>query len=202
MAATLALIKSRMLLPPEPGEDGEEASDPRAELIARLLEYQRFKEVAEALALKRRLGRDVFDAQGAEPLPIPESERDLEVGLFELIEAFRRVLGAADANEPVHAVELEVEKFTVRDRMLSVMERLASVESIEFSQIFETPIGALVSRPLVVATFLAILELARLAALRLYQGVADDGAPSGPIRLRRSPENAGVDWRARISELM
>jgi segregation and condensation protein A len=202
MAATLALIKSRMLLPPEPGEEGQEPPDPRTELIARLLEYQRFKEVAEALALKRRLGRDVFDAQGALPLPVPESERDLEVGLFELLEAFRRVLSKADASEPVHAVELEVEKFTVRDRMLSVMERLASAESIEFAQIFDTPIAAAVSRPLVIATFLAILELARLSALRIYQGLADDGSPSGPIRLRRSPEGAEVDWRARISELM
>src|SRR5262245_45611952 len=92
MAATLAWIKSRMLLPPS--EDGEEAegADPRAELVARLLEYQRFKEVAEQLGDRTLEGRDVFAAQveGAEERP--DDERPLAVSLVALLEAFRRVL--------------------------------------------------------------------------------------------------------------
>ena len=66
IAATLALIKSRMLLPPEGEEDDDEGLDPREELVQRLLEYQRYKEVAEELGRRRLLGRDVFPAQGGE----------------------------------------------------------------------------------------------------------------------------------------
>ena len=207
MAATLALIKSRMLLPPEPGEDDGEETDPRAELVQRLLEYQRFKEVAEGLGLRRRLGRDVFDPQGLELDSVPEYEREIEVGLFELLEAFRQVLRSADEKDPtVHAVELETEEFTVRERIYAVMELLEQNDSIEFTQIFEQPgqpAGAVPTKPLVVASFLAILELARLFALRIYQGVGDEGAPVGPIRLRKIDDNIdGIGWRERVADLM
>src|SRR5262249_41469602 len=92
MAATLAWIKSRMLLPPEDTEGDEEGPDPRAELVARLLEYQRFQEVAEALGRRPLLGRDVFAAPGRDVEPPPEGEREIEVGLLQLLEALRRVL--------------------------------------------------------------------------------------------------------------
>ena len=92
MAATLALIKSRMLLPTEPGEGEDDEVDPRAELVARLLEYQRFKEVAENLSRRRLLGRDVFEAKGPVPERPADSEREIEVGIFELLTAFRTVL--------------------------------------------------------------------------------------------------------------
>ena len=75
MSATLAWIKSRMLLPPEPSEEEGEAIDPRAELVARLLEYQRFKEAASDLGERPLLGRDVFPARGPDPEPVPEAER-------------------------------------------------------------------------------------------------------------------------------
>ena len=80
-----------MLLPPEGEEEGE-GPDPRAELAARLLEYQRYKEAAGELGERRLLGRDVFPAWGLRPEPPPEGEREIEVGLFELLEAFRRAL--------------------------------------------------------------------------------------------------------------
>ncbi len=204
MAATLALIKSRTLLPSEDGEEEDDAGDPRAELIARLLEYARYKEVAEELSKMRLLGRDVFAAVSAGPERIPEGEREIEVGLFELIDAFRLVLEHAPTSE-IHIVEAE--EVSVRDRMIFVMELLAQGASVEFNQIFENPSGALPGRPLIVATFLAILELTRLAALTIYQGVDDLGAPAGPIRLRMvAPEvnskPGELDWSERISELM
>jgi segregation and condensation protein A len=196
MAATLAWIKSRMLLPPEPGEE-EEGPDPRAELVARLLEYQRFKEAAQTLGERVRLGRDVFRAAGAEPETRPEAEREIEVGLLQLLDAFRRVLAAARGAG--HAHELVSETIHVRDRMLHVMDALAEAETLEFSALFRNESGGWGSRALLVATFLAILELTRIAAIRIYQGVSPEGVPEGPIRLRRSAE-ASADWQARVAE--
>ena len=202
MAATLALIKSRMMLPSEQEDEEGEAYDPRAELIQRLLEYERYKEVADELGQRRLLGRDVFPATATGLDPVPDSEREIEVGLFELIDAFRVVLqSAGEAN--VHEVETEV--VSVRDRMLFVMERLEAAENVEFNRLFETEGGGIPSRPIIIATFLAILELARLAATHIYQGLGESGAPSGPIRLRRGSgfdADGGVHWRQRISELM
>ena len=209
MAATLALIKSRMLLPPDGEEEAAEGLDPRAELVARLLEYQRYKEAAELLGRRRLLGRDVFDAQGAAPGRVPDAERAIEVGLFELLDAFRQVLDRTDEGGGVHEVDLATETFTVRERVIAIMELLERVESIEFTQVFERAGGSRPSRPLVIASFLAILELARLQALRIYQGIGETGNPNGPIRLRATldpPEGgtseATAHWRDRISDLM
>lgn len=204
MAATLALIKSRMLLPQEAQED-EEAIDPRAELVQRLLEYQRYKEVAEALARRRLLGRDVFSVVGPGPEPMPEGEREIEVGLFELLAAFRAVLQNESAADLKH--EVETEHVTVRDRMMVVMELLDQHESIEFMQIFRpTEPGGESARPtraVLVATFLAMLELARLSALRIYQGLSERGTPEGPIRVRRAVVASDEPkWRDRITETM
>jgi segregation and condensation protein A len=203
MAATLALIKSRMLLPPEGEEEGEEALDPRSELVARLLEYQRYKEVAEALARRRLLGRDVFEVQGAGLESNCEAEREIEAGLFELLDAFREVLrGARDRGEGIHEVEIEI--VTVRERMVAVMDLLEGAGSLEFGQLFESSVGGRPSLSMLVATFLAILELARLSALRLYQSASPSGAPEGPIRLRSvsSERSEERSWSERISELM
>ncbi|MFP8874686.1 MAG: segregation/condensation protein A [Myxococcota bacterium] len=199
MAATLALIKSRILLPAEPGE-GEEEADPRAELVARLLEYQRFKEVAESLSRRRLLGRDVFEARGSEPERRPESEREIEVGLFELLTTFREVLASADQPPEVHDVEAEV--FTVRERMLELAGMFERHDTLEFMRVFDTPAGESPSRPLLVATFLAVLELVRMGMFRVYQGSNEAGAPEGPIRLRRASAEGAEVWASRIAELM
>jgi len=201
MAATLALIKSRMLLPPEPSEEEEETFDPRAELVARLLEYQRFKEVGEALGQRRLLGRDVFEVRGAAPERVADADREIEVGLFELLDAFRQVLAAG--RDAGHVHEVETEHVTVRERMIAVMELLEQVDNVEFHEIFETGGRRAPSRALLVATFLAILELARLMALRLYQGVDAEGAPEGAIRLRAAAAEPGMpSWYDRISDTM
>jgi len=201
MAATLALIKSRMLLPREGEGEGEDPGDPRADLVARLLEYQRYKEAAEALSERRLLGRDVYRAQGAEPEPTPEAVREIEVGLFDLLEAFRTVLAAAPATDLSHTVESE--EVTVRDCMVFVMSLFDEKETVEFRQIFGRDGGAAPGRPLVIATFLAVLELARLSALRLFQSLNAAGVPEGEIRLRAVRDSdASSNWADRITDTM
>jgi segregation and condensation protein A len=200
MAATLAWIKSRMLLPVEAESDDEDGLDPRAELIARLLEYQRFKEASEELAERSRLDRDVFAAVGPAPEPTPEGEREIEVDLVLLIEAFRRVLASAEP-EGSHLHEVEAESVTVHERMIAVMEVLERADAIDFERVFILENGRAPSRPVLVTTFLGLLELVRLAAIRVYQGVGEDDVPTGPIQLRRV-QDAGVDWRERIAEIM
>jgi len=200
MAATLAWIKSRMLLPPDPSAIQEEGGDPRAELVARLLEYQLFKEAAGELDERSLLGRDVFAATAPGPEPAPEAEREIEVGVFQLVEAMRRVLARAQHSGAAHEVEVEV--ITVRERMLAVMEALRHREACEFEELLREEGGDWASRALIVATFLAILELTRLEAIGLYQGVDDTGVPQGVIHLRRRAAAGDESWGARVSELM
>ena len=201
MAATLAWIKSRMLLPAERvGEDGEEI-DPRAELVARLLEYQRFKEVATELGERKRLGRDVFAASGFELEAPAESEREIEVGLFDLVEAYRRVLEVKrDAESKPH--EIEAEEITVRDRMMEIMTVLGPRPSMDFDTLLREEQNRPYTKVLVVVTFLAILELTRIAAIRIYQGLDDLGLPEGPIHLRRSIEPGDTAWIEQLPESM
>jgi len=198
MAATLAWIKSRMLVPTDSGVEESEGPDPRAELVARLLEYQRFQQAAAELDGRSLLGRDVFAPPGVEPGPEDRDPATLEVKvtLFELIDAFRKVLQRAHDAGLVH--EVVVETLTVRERMVAVMDRLAGEDSIEFLELMPAGGG---QRALVIATFLALLELTRLAAVRIYQGVDAAGAPQGPIRVRRAGNDTTV-WSTRISELM
>lgn len=201
MAATLALIKSRMLLPDEGAED-EEDSDPRADLVQRLLEYQRFKEAAETLSHRRLLGRDVWSVVGPGPEKTPDSEREIEVGLFDLVAAFKDVLDSAEGAALKH--EIESEPVTVRDRMLVVMDLLEETETVEFMRIFETPgEDGPPTRAVLVATFLAVLELARLSVLRIYQGLSEAGTPEGAIRVRRAMiDSEDPEWRALIADTM
>jgi segregation and condensation protein A len=200
MAATLAWIKSRMLLPQESvGEDGEEI-DPRDELVARLLEYQRFKEAADKLGDRPLLGRDVFDVQPVDLTTVPESEREIEVGLFELVEAYKSAIADAPTKPKIH--EIEVESVTVHERMIAVMEALEKHESLEFEQMLLQADGTRPSRPVLVTSFLAILELTRLAALRLYQSVNEARVPVGPIHLRRTFAPGDSGWQELIADVM
>ena len=200
MAATLAWIKSRMLLPPDGSGEEEEGSDPRAELVARLLEYQRYREAAGELGERPLLGREVFVAVGAPPPAPAEAEREIEVGLFELVEAFRRALAAAPPSGAPH--EVEIETITVRERMLVVMEALSLRDSMEFEQLLLAGESRAGSRAVLVATFLAILELCRLAALRIYQTADASGRPEGPIHVRGALDADAAVWRERIAEIM
>ncbi len=172
MAATLAHIKSKMLLPPDPSqaddevEPGEEI-DPRAELIRRLLEYQKYKHAAEQLLSRGVAGRDVFtrgmeapEAMGPAPLA--------SVGLFKLLDAFQAVLKRANQEM---AFEITAEGVSIQDRMSLLTERLRGQKHVTFDELFED------ARTVyeVVVTFLAILEMAKRRLTRIYQ--ADVLAP-------------------------
>jgi segregation and condensation protein A len=167
--------------------------------VARLLEYQRYREVADALGQRPLLGRDVFEASAAGPDARPESERELEVDLWKLVQAFRDVLRRARPEPSPHAVETE--RVTVLECMRRVMERLAEREVLAFDELFLGPQGETPSRARLVATFLALLELARLAALRLYQSRAGTGVPRGPIQVRLAPGGLAGVWAERIADV-
>ena len=199
MAATLAWIKSRMLLPPDPSAIQNEEADPRAELVARLLEYQRFKEVSGELGERSLLGRDIFAAVTPGPDPTPDAEREIEVGVFQLVEAMRRVMTRATHSGAAH--EVEAETITVHERMLAVMEALTAREACEFEELVRKN-GDWASRPIIVTTFLAILELTRLEAIGLYQGVDDMGVPRGAIHVRRRVSPGDQGWVERVADLM
>jgi segregation and condensation protein A len=199
MAATLALIKSRMLLPPDPCADEDEGPDPAALLLERLLEYKRYKEVAERLSERDQLNREVFVVQGPSPELAPEAEREIEVGVYELLKAYKELLDRGFHSGAAHTFERE--PVTVHERMVAVMELLSARESVEFFEIFEVS-GVQPTRELLVVTFIAILELAKIAATHIFQSFNDDGTPEGPIRLRVRENTDGHDWSERIAEIM
>jgi segregation and condensation protein A len=164
MAATLALIKSRMLLPAAE-EDEVEEPDPRAELVQQLLEYQRYREAALALAERPLLHRDVFVR---EPLDDPEvtasSESPrLKVTVWELLEAFRGVLKRLRP-EAVH--EVLTERVSLRDRARALLQALGVARCLEFDSCFEEA----ATRIEIIITFLALLELMKIGAVRATQG--------------------------------
>ncbi len=185
MAATLAHIKSRMLLPPAPGEEDEElAGDPRAELARRLAEYAVFKEVAAEFERRPVLGRDVFTAL-ADVSGLPETEPTLHVSLFALVESMRRVL--EELPEEERHLQVELERVTLRERMIAVMDQLrnGSGDAVRFEDLLRD--GEL-TRHRVVVTFLAVLELAKIQALRLFQNLNPAGRPFGPVRVSQAVE--------------
>jgi segregation and condensation protein A len=163
MASTLLHIKSKMLLPKSSEEEGEEEEDPRAELIRRLLEYQKYKQAALDLEKRPLLDRDVFiRLVTAAPEEEPEEER-IEVDLFELLEAFRKVLERVKP-ETVHEVILE--HLSVEDKIQEIMTLLERENrSMAFHRLFPEQ----ASRRVVVITLLAILELVKMKRIRIFQ---------------------------------
>jgi segregation and condensation protein A len=164
MAATLAHIKSKMLLPTPPDdqdEEGELELDPRAELVRRLLEYQKYKEVAEQLGGRSLLGRDVFP-RGA-PAPSIEGPAPLaQVSLFKLLDAFQSVLERAKTTLD-H--EIDFERFSITDRIIQLADVLRNAGRLPFERLF----AGQQSRAELIVTFLALLEMTRLRMTRLIQ---------------------------------
>lgn len=167
MAATLLYIKSRMLLPKEEKikTEDEEGLDPRIELVRQLVEYERFKEAAGTLVARERIWRESF---GRDPLPLPVeavNEEDIaaeDLQLFDLLSAFQEVLDRAPNDQ---FVEVSKEVWTVQDRIQLILERLEGEPTIPFEGLFEQHW----SRPLIIVTFLALLELVRMNLVRLFQ---------------------------------
>lgn len=189
MAATLLHIKSKMLLPATEEEEGEkEEEDPRAELVRRLLEYQRFKEAAQQLVKGPLLDREVFVRSFfGDSLEEKEKEEKVsgEVTLFDLLEAMKKVLEALPAEE---FQEISAEHLNIKDKILHIMERLWEADSMAFTDFYT----ASTSRREIVVTFLALLELLRLRMIRVYQGETFGSirifSPVGPEEGRKTIE--------------
>lgn len=163
MASTLLHIKSKMLLPQrEEGEEEDQEEDPRAELVRRLLEYQKYKMAAEELIARPMLDRDVFVRLNPQE-PEETQEERIEVTLFDLLEAFRKMLSRA-REEPAH--EIVLDRITVEERIQEILSLLREEKkSIAFHLLF--PEGA--SRRMIIVTFLAILELVKMRWIRVFQ---------------------------------
>ena len=171
MAATLAEIKSRMLLPRVGEDEEDEDVDPRAELIRRLQEYERFKQAAEDLDALPCLGRDVFGTEVAVPDKHVEQPPP-DVDLRELMLALGEVLRRADLFTS-HRIEREV--LSVRERMSRVLAAVNPDTFVEFTSLFDITEG----RMGVVVTFMAVLELIKTSLLELVQA-----EPYGVIHVR------------------
>lgn len=167
MAATLAHIKSKMLLPQAPTADANEEQeegyqeDPRAELIRRLLEYQKYKAAAEHLGSRPIAGRDVFPrgmpapaAQGPAPLA--------SIDMYKLLDAFSSILKRVQGRA---SLEVEAERITIHERMTQLTDLLREVGSCTFDELFESDR----TRYEVVVTFLALLEMTKLRMTRIFQ---------------------------------
>ncbi len=162
MAATLIHIKSRMLLPAGDDEpDEEEGVDPRDELVRRLLEYQRYKDAAMELEQREILTRDVF-VRGVPPTEEVGPRGFREISIFELLGALKRVIERLP-KDTVHEVTLE--KITVREKMTLLLDKLR----IEGRVLFESLFDEVKTRMEVVVTFLAMLELVKVRAIRIVQ---------------------------------
>jgi segregation and condensation protein A len=165
MAATLIHIKSRMLLP-APEEPEEDEEDPRAELVRQLLEHKTFKEIAANLGSRPLLERDVFTRAAVLPEDVVESTGDeellMEIGVFELIEAFHRIVSQTDKQE---LLEIDLEKLSLTDIINEIMEQL----SIKKSLAFEDLLGGRRDRRRIIYSFLALLELIKMRMVKAYQ---------------------------------
>ena len=184
MAAMLAEIKSRMLLP-RPVEIDEEA-DPRAELVRRLQEYERYKQAAEDIDQIPRVGRDVF------PVEIQAPEKQLvrkppEVSLQELLIAAKQAMSRAELFSHHH---VQMEALSVRERMSMVLEVTGSDEFIPFISLFQPAEG----RMGVVVALLAVLELIKESLIELVQS-----EPFAPIYIRAALSGAVLEDKQQVA---
>jgi len=174
MAAMLAEIKSRMLLP-RSSELEEDEEDPRAQLIRRLQEYERFKKVAEEIEDIPRMERDTWQGS-ANPPDLHRARTDPEVDMRELLLALGEVLRRADMFESHH---IQREALSTRERMSQILERLAGQHFVPFVALFSAREG----RRGVVVTFLAVMELIKEALVEIVQ--TED---FGPIHVKARAE--------------
>ncbi len=170
MAAMLAEIKSRMLLPRQQSEE-EDEEDPRAELIKRLQEYERFKQAAEDIDELPRMGRDIHQATAEAP-DRDQQRPHPDVDIKELVAALADVLKRSEMFES-HQVEME--KLSTRERMSQVMENLRDNQFVPFVALFTLEEGRLG----VVVTFLAVMELIKESLVEIVQSES-----FGPIHVK------------------
>ena len=192
MAATLAHIKSRQLLPSTPSgeageidEGGEAEGDPREELIRRLLEYQKYRQAADSLGGRPVMGRNVWTRGAPQEDALSENiEREVvpplaEVPVIKLIEALDRVLAGAKIRI---SHQVTVDRLSVSERINQIADRLEAEGTFTFSSCFRflrEEVTIEEARHEAVVTFLALLEMAKLGVIRLWQGVASDETAEG-----------------------
>jgi segregation and condensation protein A len=178
MAAMLAEIKSRLLLP-RPAETVLDEADPRAELARRLQEYERFKQAAENLNQLPCVERDIFLAV-AEPPPMGQEKPLPKLVLADLLTALQNVLQRAEL-QAHHPIQREM--FSVRERMSQVLDRIQQGKSASFVELFSAQEGRLG----VVVTFIAILELLRQSLIEIVQE-----APFALIHIKAYSAKEGI----------
>jgi segregation and condensation protein A len=182
MAAQLMLVKSKLLLPrtevADDADPAEEQGDPRAELVRRLLEYQKYRAAAEELGRHDILDRDVFTRRArVARLPQPDGPEGLaEVSVFQLIEALDKALANVT---PESRHEVEVDRLSITDAISRVAEVLRLRRRVSFVELLLAAGGT--GRSAIIAAFLAILEMARLRLLRVVQAPPGDDGGDGEI---------------------
>lgn len=174
MASELSFIKSRFLLSGD-NKDEDEGPDPRADLVAKLLEYQQYKMAGDWLIRQPILERDVFarPRMAEPPEAFVEADLPLEIEPFKLLQAFHEILKKAP-KDSVH--EVEADHLSVTDKIYQIIERLKISDAIDFDSLFDE----VKSRKQLVVTFLALLEMGKLKLIRIHQ--LDD---CGSIHVRR-----------------
>ncbi len=163
MAATLIHIKSRMLLPTEPSPLEDEQEDPRAELVHRLLEHEKFKNAAQVLQTKRTLENATWSPPGISDFQEIDDDPGLAADLFDLMSAFHGVIERAKRRQPIEIESGEVSVASMMERIKSVLVRHERPVELE-----ELLIG-LTTRQSMIALFLGLLEMVRLRAIQLRQ---------------------------------
>ena len=168
MAATLIRIKSKMLLPRRLAEEAEEEIDPREELVQRLLEYRRYKEAANVLGNQEDQQVDIFYRPASENWEdITDDMEPLDIGLtnnlnlWDLLQSFKKVIDRVD-NTFDRTIEREA--ITVEDRMDDILRQLHNRDGLFFKDLFNE-----VTRPIIIAMFLALLELIRTRKIAFEQ---------------------------------
>jgi segregation and condensation protein A len=183
MAATLMMIKSRMLLPVEERviDDDEEEDDPRWDLVRQLVEYKKFKDAALHLHIMELDREHVYDREGANIQLEKDADKSLQdVSIFDLISAFNEAL----QNVPQESLtEIFAEEFTVAQKIDDVMKRMKDNHRVSISEVF----SQMRSRSEVVCTFLAVLELIKLKHIAIVQEEV-----FGEIIIERHEDESGL----------
>ena len=165
MAATLIYIKSKMLLPPDPlASPEEQAGDPRAELVQRLVEHEKFKNAAQLLYQKQQIEENVWSRPDKSLYNDEGTEGDLVVSLVDLVKVFQQVL---ERRKEISRIELKHEQFTVAQMMAQLRAQIVASEdnSVRLIEFFE----ACPSRHAMIVAFLAVLEMVKMQAVALAQ---------------------------------
>ncbi len=182
MAAQLALIKSRMMLPKSNDDDDDlidDTPDPREELVRQLLEYQKYKTAADDIIALPQHGRDIFIKPETD-LPLMEQEIE-SPGLFSLMSALKTVFDKLNVDEQVNHREITITRVSITARIHEILDILLDKKRVPFSSLFEDQ----VSRSDIISSFLAILEMTKLSLIKIHQA-----GPSTEIHISASADKA------------